>query len=86
MSDERGKKGVNFGAKARFDDISADGIEFAMEKGEVLVSQSKKVQSSIRRRFRLTDSRCRWRILGKGNFPNEDNIDETDKEGYTIHR
>ena len=42
-----GRKARIFGAKARLDNISADGIEFAMEKGAVLVSQSERSSQAL---------------------------------------
>lgn len=47
MCDEKGKKGADFGAKARLDNNSADGIEFAVEKGAVLVSQSESSSQAL---------------------------------------
>lgn len=60
--------------------VSADGIELAMEKVAVLVSQSKNSGQALDIGF-LTDGRGKWRILGIQNFPSEGK-DEKDREVY----
>lgn len=68
MCDKRRKEGANFGVKARLNDISAGDIKFAIEKGAVLVSQSKRPSQALDVDFDLQIAGVNGAYLGSRIF------------------